>query len=311
MLKFNNYFLTEADNTTHVMTFMRANPPTIGHERVVNHVTDLAKGLDAGHSIVLSHSHDGDKNPLTPEQKLRHAKIAFPGANVSTSSPEAPSILYKLAELHKKGVRNLHLVVGQDRVDQFNKLINTYNGQEGGYGYYNFDNITVHSAGGRDPDAEGVEGVSGTGQRQHAMTNNFEGFRAGAPSRMSDDQAMNLMNDIRSGIVPKKPRAKKLKEETVAGGEMVRGFGDVSGNPAVDLDPLQQYITTNELAKDKQNGALLKMMRQTQSGLLGFKEFNPMSRSGSLEYFDDDDNHNPLLRDKVRNSGKKNNVTRG
>jgi len=293
------------------MTFMRANPPTIGHERVVNHVTDLAKGLDAGHSIVLSHSHDGDKNPLTPEQKLRHAKIAFPGANVSTSSPEAPSILYKLAELHKKGVRNLHLVVGQDRVDQFNKLINTYNGQEGGYGYYNFDNITVHSAGGRDPDAEGVEGVSGTGQRQHAMTNNFEGFRAGAPSRMSDDQAMNLMNDIRSGIVPKKPRAKKLKEETVAGGEMVRGFGDVSGNPAVDLDPLQQYITTNELAKDKQNGALLKMMRQTQSGLLGFKEFNPMSRSGSLEYFDDDDNHNPLLRDKVRNSGKKNNVTRG
>ncbi len=59
------------------------------------------------------------------------------------------------------------------------------------------------------------------------------------------------------------------------------------------------------------NFGLLKMMRQTQSGLLGFKEFNPMSRSGSLEYFDDDDNHNPLLRDKVRNSGKKNNVTRG
>ena len=56
-LNFNNYFLTEADKSTHVMTFMRANPPTIGHERVVNHVMDLAKNLDAGHSIVLSHSH--------------------------------------------------------------------------------------------------------------------------------------------------------------------------------------------------------------------------------------------------------------
>jgi len=311
MLKFNNYFLTEADNTTHVMTFMRANPPTIGHERVVNHVTDLAKGLDAGHSIVLSHSHDGDKNPLTPEQKLRHARLAFPGANVSTSSPESPSLMYKLAELHKKGVRNLHLVVGQDRVQQFQDLINKYNGQEGAHGYFNFDNINVHSAGGRDPDAEGVEGVSGTGQRQHAMANNFEGFRAGAPSRMSDEQATSLMNDIRNGIVPKKPRAKKLKEETTSAGDAVRGMGDVSGNPAVSEDPLQQYISTNVLAKDQQNGALLKIMRQSKSSLLGFKEFTPMSRSGAIEYFDDDDNHNPLLRDKIRNAGKKNNVTRG
>lgn len=304
-LNFSNYFLLEADKTTHVMTFMRANPITIGHERVVNHVQQLAKDLDANHSVILSHSHDGDKNPLSPEQKLRHAKIAFPGVNVSTSSPEAPSLLYHMSDLHNKGVRNMHLVVGQDRVDQFNNLLQRYNGQEGPHGYFNFDNINVHSAGGRDPDAEGVEGVSGTSQRNHARLNNFENFRAGAPSRMNDDQAMALMNDIRNAKAPEKPAKpkaapkKKLKEElqTVSGGDMVRGLGDVTGNPAIADNPLQQYVDTNALAKDQQNGALIKMMKDSKHDLLTFKAFDPTkmnSRDKALTYWDTDENGDPL-----------------
>lgn len=211
-LNFRNYFLSEENKATHVMTFMRANPPTVGHERVVNHVQQLAKDLDSGYSVILSHSHDGDKNPLTAEQKLRHAKIAFPGANVLTSSPEQPSLLYHAADLHKKGVKNLHLVVGQDRIKQFEDLLNKYNGQEGPHGYYNFQNIRVHSAGGRDPDAEGIEGVSGTSQRLHARKNNFENFRHGAPSRMSDEQATALMNDIRNANPPEKQEKEKVKK---------------------------------------------------------------------------------------------------
>lgn len=310
MLKFNNFFLAEADNTSHVMTFMRANPPTIGHERVVNHVVDLAKGLDAGHSVILSHSHDGDKNPLTAEQKLRHAKIAFPDANVSTSSPEAPSLMYHASKLYNKGVRNLHLVVGQDRVDQFNKLLSTYNGQEGNHGYYNFDNITVHSAGGRDPDAEGIEGISGTGQRKHAMSNDFDSFRAGAPSRMSDEQAASLMSDIRNGIVPKKPKAKKLKESTTTAD--ARGLGYVSGDPAVD-----GAVTTNDVDSLFFRGNLKNSIKQSENPLakmIGFKAFNPdklNTRDKSLPYYDDDPNGDLLLRDKMRNKSKNNNATRG
>jgi hypothetical protein len=315
-LNFSNYFLSEADNTTHVTTFMRANPPTIGHERVVNRVTDLAKDLDANHSVVLSHSFDGDKNPLTPEQKLRHAKLAFPGVNVTTSSPESPSLLHHVSQLHSKGVKNLHLVVGQDRVKQFQDLLQKYNGQEAAHGYFNFDNITVHSAGGRDPDAEGVEGVSGTGQRKKVKDNDLEGFRAGAPSRMKDQHVADLFNDIRNSKPPEKPAKpikKKLKEGTVSGGEMVRGFGDVSGNPAVNNDPLQQYINTNALAKDQQNGALFKMMKQSQHNLTGFKEFNPhsVSKDKTLSYYEEDPNGDPLLRDKNRNKGKNNIVTKG
>lgn len=310
-------FIAEAvaKDKTHVMTFMRANPPTIGHERVVNQVKQLATDLGGDHSVILSHTHDGQKNPLTAEQKLRHAQRAFPNTNVSTSSPESPSILHIASNLHKKGVNNLHVVVGQDRLKQFNDLLNKYNGYEGPHGYFNFKNIQLHSAGDRDPDAEGIEGVSGTSQRKHALTGNRENFHIGAPSAMAPEHKDELMNDIINGTVltpPKKP--KKLKEETVAAGDMVRGLGDVSGNPAVQDDPMQQYISTNALAKDQQNGALMRMMKDSQSDILGFKAFDPTSfnsRDKSLQYYQSDVNADPLLRDKIRNRGKNNNVTKG
>lgn len=321
MHNFSKYFLVEADKTTAVATFMRANPFTVAHEGLANKVHELANNLDAQHHVILSHSTDNDKNPLTPEQKLRHARIANPGVNFSTSTPEAPSLLHQLSKLHEKGVRNLHLVFGGDRLKPggFADTVAKYNGVEGKHGYYNFDNLKFHSAGERDPDAEGIEGVSGTKQRAHAMNNDFDSFREGAPSRMNDDQVRSLMNDVRNGImIPKpkpetavKPKAKKLKEETVAAGDMVRGLGDVSGNPAVQNDPLQQYFGTNALAADKQNGALMKMMKDSQYNIVGFKEFTPNYRDKSLQYYQSDVNADPLLRDKIRNRGKNNNVTKG
>ena len=102
MAKFSEY-LTEAADKTHVITFMRANPPTIGHERVINQVKQLATDLGGDHTVVLSHTHDGQKNPLTPEQKLRHAQRAFPNTNIKTSSPQVPNILNIASNLHKKG----------------------------------------------------------------------------------------------------------------------------------------------------------------------------------------------------------------
>ena len=94
---------------------------------------------------------------------------------------------------------------------------------------------------------------------------------------------------------------------------MVRGLGDVTGNPAVQDNPLQQYFGVNALAVDKVNGALLKLMKDSQLkyNMVGFKTFNPSSRDKSLEYYEKDENHNPLLRDKIRNRNKNNNVTKG
>lgn len=102
-----------------------------------------------------------------------------------------------------------------------------------------------------------------------------------------------------------------VKEETTSGGDAVRGFGDISGNPAVQDSPLQQYLGTNALASDKNNGALLKLMKDSQTNLVGFKEFNPNTRDKALEYYETDVNADPLLRDKIRNRNKINNVTKG
>lgn len=280
MRNFSNYFLTEANKKIKVGSFIRGNPWTVAHQGLANHVDQIATDLDADHEIILSHSQDSEKNPLTPEQKLRHARISNPSVNFSTSSPEAPSLLHQLSRFYDQGVEDLHLVFGGDRLQPggFADRIRKYNGVDGRHGFYKFKSITFHNHGDRDPDAEGIEGVSGTGQRKAAMENDFEKFKAGAPSTFSDAQIMSQMQDVRNGMMapkPAKPKKVKLKEETTSAGDAVRGFGDVSGNPAVDEDPLQQYITTNELAKDQENGALLKLMKQSQKNLVGFKEFNP------------------------------------
>jgi hypothetical protein len=193
-------YLLEAIMPNHVTTFMRANPPTAGHAKVVDKVLDIAKDTGGSHSVVLSHSQDPSKNPLSPTQKLKHARNAFPNANIQTSSEEAPSLLHHAVSLHNQGVKNLHLVVGQDRVGQFEKLLNNYNGKESKHGYYNFDSINVHSAGDRDPDAEGVEGVSGTMMRKAAKSGDRNTFHSGSSAAMSEKHRDDMMKDVVSGM---------------------------------------------------------------------------------------------------------------
>ena len=210
--------LNEEDSDVHhVTTFMRAQPPTIGHKLVVDKVKGEADKIGATHSIVLSHSHDAN-NPLTPEQKLKHAKLSFPGVNISTSSTEHPSILHHLAKLHSQGVTHAHVVVGQDRVEGFKKLLNQYNGVSGPHGYYNFKGINVVSAGERDPDAEGTAGISGTKMRKAAIAGDRETFHGGAPDTMTPKQKNEMMDDVVGGIKKfpsKKPKLTKTIKESV------------------------------------------------------------------------------------------------
>ena len=193
-------FLQEQKEKHAVMAFGRMNPITVGHEKLVSKVQDIANKVGGSAHIVVSHSQDAKKNPLNSAQKLKHAKRAFPGVNVTSSDKEAPNFLSHAAKLHKQGVTHFHMVGGSDRADEYKKLLTKYNNVKGPHGHFNFKHIEVHSAGDRDPDAEGVEGMSASKMREHATSGNFKEFRKGVPSKMTDSHAKDMYNDVRKGM---------------------------------------------------------------------------------------------------------------
>ena len=189
----------ETGESHHVMSFGRMNPPTTGHLKLIDKVKEVAKKQGAEHSVVVSHSQDTKKNPLSAAQKLKHLKRYSPNTNFEASSKEKPTFLQHAAALHKKGVTHLHMVVGSDRVKEMHDKLHQYNGTHPG-ALYHFKKITVHSAGQRDPDAEGTEGMSGTKMREHAKNNDLHSFRKGVPPHVPEHHAKELMHDVRKGM---------------------------------------------------------------------------------------------------------------
>ena len=198
-MKFRDFLLKEAKEKHAVLAFGRMNPPTTGHEVLVNKVKDVANKYGASHHVVLSHSQDKSKNPLSARQKLKHAQRFFPNTNLSVSNAESPNFLTQAAKLHKKGVTHLHMVAGSDRVPEYKQLLQKYNGTHEG-ALFNFKEIHVHSAGQRDPDAEGTEGMSASKMREHAKTGNFKEFKKGIPGHVKNDHAKELFADVRSSM---------------------------------------------------------------------------------------------------------------
>jgi len=209
-------FLKESVENHAVLAFGRMNPITNGHQKLVDTVKNLADKVGGSHHIVLSHSTDPGKNPLTGTQKLRHAKRAFPGTNFSVSTKEHPNFLKQAELLHQQGVTHLHMVGGSDRTDEFRNLLHKYNGIHKG-ALFNFKQIEVHSAGDRDPDAEGVSGISASKMRDFASKNDYKGFKRGAPSTMADEHAKQMFNDVRKGM--------GIREDIDLGFEMILNEG--------------------------------------------------------------------------------------
>ena len=198
-MKLKEFLLKEEKEKHAVLAFGRMNPPTTGHGALVDKVKEIAKQHKATHHVVLSHSQDKAKNPLSPAQKLTHARRFFPGTNLSVASKEHPTFLHHAAELHKKGVTHLHMVAGSDRVEEYKKKLEQYNGTHKG-ALYNFKHIEVHSAGERDPDAEGTEGMSASKMRKHAGEGNYDEFKKGIPGHVPEHHAKELYNHVRKGM---------------------------------------------------------------------------------------------------------------
>ena len=185
----------------HTIAFGRMNPPTAGHEEVVKQLHNVAKETGGGHTLILSHSHgtkDG-KNPLTPEQKLKHARNAFPGTNIEVASKDKPTLLHHAVDLYNKGVTHLHFTGGSDR-EQMAEMLKKYNGQKSAHGYYNFKDIQFHSSGQREEGAKGVTGISGTKLRELAASGKKKEFHANLSSQMKPEHKDELYNDLRKAM---------------------------------------------------------------------------------------------------------------
>ena len=173
-----------------VITFGRMNPPTVGHQKVVDKVKAEAKKQGAMPHVYLSHSQDKKKNPLDYNTKLKSARKAF-GSSVTRS--RARTIIEVMVELEKMRHKEVTVIVGSDRVREFKTLLNKYNGKD-----FTFDKISVMSAGQRDPDAEGASGMSATKMRTAAQTGDYKSFKKGAPTALSDRDVKVMYDKIRS-----------------------------------------------------------------------------------------------------------------
>ena len=167
--------VTEQSRGGVVLTFGRMNPPTVGHEKLVDKVKDVASSKRATAMVFLSHSQDKKKNPLEYEDKIRFARAAF--GKIVQHAPQK-TLIDILKNLESK-FTEVTLVVGSDRVNEFETLLNKYNGKE-----YTFDKIDVVSAGERDPDAEGVSGMSASKMRDAVKTGDERKFIQGLPKKL-------------------------------------------------------------------------------------------------------------------------------
>ena len=190
----------EAKQQTAVFSFGRLNPPTTGHQKLLQKIIQTAKQQAGYACLFVSHSQDPKKNPLTAKQKVAYIKKMFPKEARQIEIKEDSSLrnAMDIATELNKYYDNLVMVVGSDRVRDFKNLLNKYNGVDSKHGYYKYTNIQIVSAGERDPDAEGVAGMSASKMRAAAASGDYESFSLGLPHTFKGGE--KLFKDIRLGM---------------------------------------------------------------------------------------------------------------
>lgn len=180
-----------------VVTFGRFNPPTIGHEKLLDAVASVAGKKP--YRIYVSQSQDAKKNPLPYEEKVKFLRKMFPKYARNIISDTSIKTIFDIAvKLNGEGFNELVLVVGSDRVDSFKKLLDQYNGVKAVHGEYKFEKIDVVSAGERDPDADEVSAMSASKLRDAAKAGDLSTFSKGMPKNFGEVQ--DLFNAVRKGM---------------------------------------------------------------------------------------------------------------
>jgi hypothetical protein len=249
------------DRGTLTVAFGRFNPPTVGHEKLLNHVAKVAGKGD--YRIYPSRSNDPKKNPLDPDTKISVMRQMYPkhGERI-VNDANSKTIFDVLKQAHADGYSGVNIVVGADRQAEFEKLSKQYNGE-----LYDFKDINVVSAGERDPDAEGVEGLSASKLRKAAAEGDFASFRSGVPKTLDDKATKQLYNTLRKSM--------KIKE----------GWSLWEIAPKFDWINLREnYVTENifnigQLVENLNTGLIGRIIRRGTNYLICVTEDNIMFKS--------------------------------
>tara|TARA_B100000575_G_scaffold83655_1_gene65866 strand:- start:2565 stop:3818 length:1254 start_codon:yes stop_codon:yes gene_type:complete len=194
----------EGDTLT--TAFGRFNPPTAGHEKLLSAARKAAVG--GALKIYPSRSQDPKKNPLDPDMKISYMKKIFPDYEEEIiNDSEMKTIFDVLSTAFEDGYKNVNIIVGADRQAEFENLATKYNGE-----LYDFDNIRVISAGVRDADAAGVEGMSASKLRKAVADDDFKSFKSGMPKGVKDADTQAIFDAVRTGMKVKKKKSKEVAE---------------------------------------------------------------------------------------------------
>ena len=224
----------EGDPADITIAFGRFNPPTVGHEKLLNRVKSVAgKGE---YAIYPSRSNDPKKNPLDPDEKISYMQQMFPKHSERIiNDPKSKTIFDVLKNANQSGARSINIVVGADRLKEFENLANKYNGE-----LYDYDRIRVISAGERDAESEGVEGMSASKLRKAVSSDDFESFSKGLPKGFGDENMKKLYSSLKKSMgvsemwmIAPKFDWKNLRENYV--NENIFNVGDIVENDNTGL----------------------------------------------------------------------------
>ena len=255
--------LFEAIDKRHAsFCFGRMNPPTVGHAQVINTVAKSAQGGD--YFVFVSQSQDPKKNPLDYATKVKFIKAMFAEqAGHVVYDPSLKTIIQIAHWLYAKGYRSITMVAGSDRLEDFKELLEKYNGVQGANGYYQFDSINFVSSGDRDPDAEGLAGVSATAAREAAKAGNLQAF---AQATGAGELAEPLFHAVRKGLlVESTDRVAKLTHEIEQLKKMIsnpRGRGVASMRK--HLDQLYKELEKARSVSEDASGYIPKNKKEAK-----------------------------------------------
>ena len=194
-----------ATSETLTLAFGRFNPPTVGHEKLLKMASKTAAGGDL--KIYPSRTQDAKKNPLDPDMKVSYMRKMFPDFEKNIVNDEEMRSIFNVLQAADGEYKNVTIIVGSDRQAEFENLATKYNGE-----LYDFAQIRVISAGVRDADAEGVEGMSASKMRKAVVDNDFESFRKGTPKTLDDGDTQAMFDAVRQGMGAKKKKVTEMWE---------------------------------------------------------------------------------------------------